>query len=417
MEIRCWCGSTEGRAVVDAYARCVDCRTLVWVGAYDPEEYLSVGDGESGFYGERYWRERVPQELGLPTLKERSRDDLGERAAFYLERILRWHPPTGRILDLGCGPGTLTYLLAQSGFDAEGLEMSPRIAREIEKRFGVPVLVGPLAERPPAQRYSAIVAVDVLEHLPEPLETLRRCASAVEENGLLFLQTPCYRGEGADWEMFLPREHLFLYDEESIRRLLASAGFAELRIEHSVFPYDMWVTAARKALPAPSASPPTLSPLLQALIDSGRKSRQKETELAEVRSDQAAKEQLVERLSQEVAEARSDQGDKEQLIERLSQEVAEVRSDQGDKEQLIARLSREIEQIERDRGARLQVIEELDGQLGALRRELSEREGVLRDAESSLGAANRRIDALERSWPLRIGRLLRLPSVHPEGDR
>ena len=53
----------------------------------------------------------VPERLGLPRLEERARSDLSERAVFHLERILERLAPGGRILELGCGAGSLTYLL------------------------------------------------------------------------------------------------------------------------------------------------------------------------------------------------------------------------------------------------------------------------------------------------------------------
>ena len=91
----------------------------------------------------------------------------------------------------------------------------------------------------------------MLEHLKDPLETVRRCADLLAPDGVLLLQTPCYRGEGPEWSMFQEDEHIHLFTEESIRLLLGRAGFKDVRVEPSLFPYDMWVVAApRRAAPS-----------------------------------------------------------------------------------------------------------------------------------------------------------------------
>ena len=92
----------------------------------------------------------------------------------------------------------------------------------------------------------------MLEHLKDPLDTARRCADLLAPDGVLLLQTPCYRGEGPDWSMFQEDEHVHLFTEESIRLLLERAGFQEMRVERSLFPYDMWVAASLGSLPAPN---------------------------------------------------------------------------------------------------------------------------------------------------------------------
>src|SRR5205823_1085434 len=75
------------------------------------------------------------------------------------------------------------------------------------------------------------------------LGMVRRCAELLRPDGVLLLQTPCYRGEGPDWSMFQEDEHVHLFTDASIRLLLARAGFREVRVEPAFFPYDMWVVA------------------------------------------------------------------------------------------------------------------------------------------------------------------------------
>jgi SAM-dependent methyltransferase len=338
----CWCGETAREPLGDDYARCGGCGTLVYDRPYSPEDYRSP-DGETGFYGRAYWERHVPHVLGMPGLAERARTDPPDRAVYYLRRILEHVAPGSSVLEVGCAPGSLTYLLEHAGFAAVGLEIAQATVDFARERFGVPVRRGPIEEAGTPGGFDAIVAIDVLEHLTHPLETLAACARGLRGPGLLLLQTPCYRGEGADWEMLVPREHLYLYAEDSIRRLLGAAGFAAVEVSASLYAHDMWVAAAREA-PLTRRSDPEagVSPIGLALLDAYAAREQVIRELEDVRRDQASKEALIARISRELEDVRADQTAKEELIARVDAELVAVRADQSAKERVIERLEREL---------------------------------------------------------------------------
>ena len=214
--VRCACGVSEPEQFRPGYGRCARCGTLVFLGPYDADRYLKASDDPSSFYGRDYWEKRVPEVHGLPRLEERARTDLAERSLFFLEKILRYVEPGQSVLELGCAHGGLTFLLRRAGFEAAGLEMSPWLIAWARERFGIVVHRGPVEKLEPDMCFDAIVAIDVLEHLPDPLGTLRACRERLLPDGRVILQTPCYREEGPDWQMFLPDEHLFLFTADSV---------------------------------------------------------------------------------------------------------------------------------------------------------------------------------------------------------
>ena len=76
---------------------------------------------------------------------------------------------------------------------------------------------------------------------------------------MVVIQTPCCRGYQrsydqmkADNEMFLlhmkENEHLFLYNEDSVTRLLNETGFPYIAFEKPIFAYDMFVFAGKQKL-------------------------------------------------------------------------------------------------------------------------------------------------------------------------
>ncbi len=386
-DVRCWCGGEDLEPLAADYGRCRACGTVVYTEPIDRAEYTAAGG--NGFYGDAYWRRHVPRVLGLPGLEERARSDLSERAVFHLVKVLDHLAPGARVLELGCGAGSLTYLLSQAGFDAAGVELGPAAIELARRRFGVEVRRGPLEALDDGVAWDAIVAVDVLEHLPDPLATMTLCGRRLGPGGRLFLQTPCYRDEGPEWSMLLPKEHLHLFTEGSVERLLSQAGFAAVEIGRSLFPYDMWVAAAltaplvRRSDPL-AALPPVVVGLIDATaassrardecdaIDADRRRRSEDVEslrreLAAVRGDQQAKERLLGRQHRELAEVRRDQERRGELISRMNAELETVRGDQTVKAKLIDRLSVELAAVRGDQATKAELIDRLDGELAAVR--------------------------------------------------
>ena len=392
----------------DAYALCAACGSAVYTGQYETHDYTDTGP--SGFYGDRYWTEHVPNVLGLPGLEERARTDLAARAVCYLERVLTYVAPGSRVLEIGCAPGALAYLMTQAGLQVIGVELGATAVEFVSRTFGIAVRCGPLEQTPLEEPVDAIVAIDVLEHLPDPVKTLHACRERLADGGTLILQTPCYRDDGADWKMLVPDEHLFLFTEDSVRALLKQAGFGVVQIDGSLFPHDMWIVATRG---------PALAPRDDAMAGAGRLTaalvslyHQREEAKAEVtaaardrvtresvlaaledaleaaRADQASKERLITRISGELETARADQAAKERLVSRVSEELAGISADRADKERLIVRLSAELETSAADRAAKEALIRRVSGELETARADQRAKEILITRVASELEAVH-----------------------------
>ncbi len=191
---------------------------------------------------------------------DRARADLPERAVFWLSTVLRFRRPPGRMLELGCGPGAFVGILAQAGFEAEGLELSPAVVELARRHFGVTVHCGPLEEQAlPSEQYCGVSAFDVLEHLPDPVGTLERAVELLEPGGWLLLQTPGFRDPAGGYEEMVeksdhflehlkPEEHLTLFSENSLRMLLARVGLEHVQFMPALYDYDMYAIASREPL-------------------------------------------------------------------------------------------------------------------------------------------------------------------------
>ena len=352
----CWCGEIEGPEIGPDYRRCAHCGTGV-VSVMPPGAHFTVQNDERDFYGKSYWLEHQ-KTRGLPDVVERARTDPSERCLFWLERLLENVSPPGRALEIGCGHGAFVALLRELGFDAIGVDLSGWVVEFARKTFGVSVLQGTLETLDLEPGFTCVAAFDVLEHLVDPLETMRRCRRLLAPNGVVLLQTPCYRGEDHDWPMFQKDEHIYLFTEASVRDLLKGAGFNDIRIRSSFFPYDMWIAATPGTLtqhsPMHGVSRDSQLPLaFRALLDLHTQTETLRRSLAEAETDRA------ERLRQmgELTEiARKGETDRVSQVEELTAQTE--------------KLTGLLREAETDRAARLGVIQGAEAQIQALNGEM-----------------------------------------------
>jgi SAM-dependent methyltransferase len=98
------------------------------------------------------------------------------------------------VLDYGSGIGSDAIALASAGFDVTLADVSGPLlafARWRCQNRGLEVRTIDLKREPLATRqYDAVLCFDVLEHVPNPVATLRRIRRSMRPNGLLFMHAP-----------------------------------------------------------------------------------------------------------------------------------------------------------------------------------------------------------------------------------
>ena len=150
--------------------------------------------------------------------------------------------PGELILDLGCGDGSLTYLLYRNAATTIGLDIDPdglRLAqRELSKRGSdAPLTLGSGTNLPCASgSFDCVMCSDVLEHVPEAVELIAEISRVLKSGGRLALTTPCRVSE----EVGDAHHHKEYYPGELKRLLKQSFERVDEVLSHPIAVADLY---------------------------------------------------------------------------------------------------------------------------------------------------------------------------------
>lgn len=160
---------------------------------------------------------------------------------------------SARILDVGCGPGGMLDLLTEFG-EVEGLESSPECLELARERFGDRVVLhqGALpGGMPPGERYDLITALDVIEHLDDPVGALVEMRDALRPGGVIACTVPAFELLWSEHDDI--NHHKRRYTRSLLLRQLRAAELEPAYSSYfntALFPPIAAVRLAQRVLPA-----------------------------------------------------------------------------------------------------------------------------------------------------------------------
>jgi 2-polyprenyl-3-methyl-5-hydroxy-6-metoxy-1,4-benzoquinol methylase len=167
-------------------------------------------------------------------------------AAGMLEALKIPALPSGRLLDFGCGGGQFISRFAKSGWEVCGVEPDTVAAAALRSRSGHDIR-SDLSNIDDWKGSFDIVSLNhVIEHVPDPVETLRRLATCLKAGGKFIITTPNAGSLGRKlfgkyWRGLEPPRHFNVFTRKSFRMTLEAAGLkvqtlsTEARIAQFVF--------------------------------------------------------------------------------------------------------------------------------------------------------------------------------------
>lgn len=160
-------------------------------------------------------------------------------------------PKSARILELGCGPGYFLEYLRNHGYTAaRGIDISEeQVGMAREKRLAAEVGDVFEALERSAGSLDAVVGIDLLEHFSKD-EGLRLCDSILQglrPGGRVIFRTPNGSALLAGPIVYGDLTHMAIYNQSSLRQLLANAGFERMSF-HETGPIPKNLLGAARCL-------------------------------------------------------------------------------------------------------------------------------------------------------------------------
>ncbi len=163
---------------------------------------------------------------------------IGEQCMAEAEQILG---RTGRVLELGCGRGEFLRGAINRGWTAFGVDMTAEFTKAAQTH-GIAIESSSIEDcQALKQSYDVVVMAAILEHLYEPVKTLKQVSNALRPGGLLLVHVPneisltslignlYMRARGRDWAINLSPTfspfHVVGFSPKSLRKALNEAGF------------------------------------------------------------------------------------------------------------------------------------------------------------------------------------------------
>jgi 2-polyprenyl-3-methyl-5-hydroxy-6-metoxy-1,4-benzoquinol methylase len=130
--------------------------------------------------------------------------DLTNAHSFLMGPLLSMLPkpaaPQGkklRVLDLGCGNGSLSNAIGRQGYEVVGIEESAQGVEIATKSFPdchfIQASIYDLPYDALPNSFDAVISVEVIEHLFYPRQLVRAAKKCLKPNGILIITTP-YHG-------------------------------------------------------------------------------------------------------------------------------------------------------------------------------------------------------------------------------
>lgn len=233
-----WCGSDKTRLLVEGpdrlerlpgTFRMVQCEQC---GLIRQNPYLAW-ESLQHYYTDGYYRDEQVSTY-LKAKKETNPIRRWNRRYGSAKRLraIHRHIKGGRMLDVGCGKGLFLEEGRASGrWEVMGIDPTEQACDFVREILQIPVHFGTLVDfSPPEQPFDLITLWNVLEHVPDPTATIRRCNEMLVDGGLLVITIPNLEGIGnrvfgeywVGWD--LPR-HTFIFSRSVLKTMLTELGF------------------------------------------------------------------------------------------------------------------------------------------------------------------------------------------------
>ena len=144
----------------------------------------------------------------------------------------------GKIIDLVSGTGNMAKSFIEKGFEAVCVEPSNE-GRKILTKYEL-VNYSYMNDIPQGEKFDAIVLSEVIEHLSDPVQTLKEAKGRLSDRGIIFITTPRARGIKAILRLknsaaYAEPTHIHFFTSKSLEKCFQLSSFSSYQRHHLDF--------------------------------------------------------------------------------------------------------------------------------------------------------------------------------------
>ncbi|MBU0674526.1 MAG: class I SAM-dependent methyltransferase [Proteobacteria bacterium] len=118
--------------------------------------------------------------------------------------------PKGKFLDIGCGNGSLLHYAHKDGWEVKGLELSEKLAEQVNSVLNIKVDVKNFQEIENFQeKFDLISLRHVLEHLPDSISAMNNISKLLNDDGYALLEFPNINSISFKTKLFMTKLNLY----------------------------------------------------------------------------------------------------------------------------------------------------------------------------------------------------------------
>lgn len=214
-------------------AKCNNCG-LIYINPRPTEEKIME------FYPNEYAPYNIKKNRIIKLVKERLiKNDIKQ-----LKKIIK---RSGRILEIGCATGEYLLAIKNTGrWEVHGVEISSYASKYAREKFDLNVITGTVFDATfPNEYFDAVIMNHVLEHVPNPSETITEINRILRKSGKFIFVIPNIDSYEAKifeeywYGLDVPR-HLYNFSPKTLREILQKCNFEIQNIYHISIP-NQWI--------------------------------------------------------------------------------------------------------------------------------------------------------------------------------
>jgi SAM-dependent methyltransferase len=132
-----------------------------------------------------------------------------------------------KILEIGCSYGYLSYALKKEGHDVLGIDCSKKAINFAKLNFGEYYKNVSIEKLSPNETFDIILAIEIMEHLKDPVKFIKKCNQLLKTKGILIIATPNKDSKlkSQIWCSDLPPVHTCCLGKKSLEYIAKKEGF------------------------------------------------------------------------------------------------------------------------------------------------------------------------------------------------